>query len=97
MTYATRSIRQKSSIESQEVNTSKDMELNDVAKEIQRLTSIAKSWRNDFENLKKKYKVVNARGNILEKRIEDQVMIISKADLAFPNKMRASSCKRRSN
>ena len=29
---------------------------------------------------------MNARGNIFEKRIEDQAMIISKADLAFQTK-----------
>ena len=78
--------RSKSSLESQGKNTSKDMELNNDTKEIQRLTSIAKSWRNDFENLEKKYKEVNARGNILEKRIDDQAMIISKADLDFQTK-----------
>ena len=78
--------RSESSIESQGMNTLKDMELNDDTKEIQRLTFIAKSWRNDFENLKKKYKEVNARGHILEKRIEDQAMIISKADLAIQTK-----------
>ena len=45
-----------SSIESERMNLSKDIKLNDDAKEIQRLTFIAKSWRNDFEKLRKKYK-----------------------------------------
>ena len=60
-----------------EMGASKNMELNDDTKEIQRLTSIAKSCHNYFEYIKKKYKEESARGNILEKRIEDQARIIS--------------------
>ena len=66
-----------SSIEFQKMTTPRDMELNDDS-EVQRLTFIAKSWRDEFEDLKKRYKEESASRNILEKGIEDQAsMIIS--------------------
>ena len=54
---------------------------------------ITHDWSTEFEDLKMKYEAENTQRKILEKRIEDQMLIASKAELAFTSESKLVQAK----
>ena len=69
--------------EARKVIIQKDAEINHHKNDIEKLNMVTHEWSKEFEDLKKKYEAENTHRKILEKRIEDQTVIASKAELAF--------------